>query len=498
MGLMRFRATSPQQLTPEVVEQAYLVGIDQAIWRVQATVEGEQLVIQRAARESASLQIPWWVEDRGWLMLTTGTLIERPVPYLLPLEIARGTLCQLRNQLAEWELLGLVIPAAVSVKVAEATACFARAAVAQDTPDTATAAAEATIRTALDAGDLLAQAYIHQIFAARRRSGTASQTLWAANLGSAAGNDPPLPNFAATFDAAVVPIAWSQVELSEGLFSWAEVDGRLQWCRENGLKVCLGPLLCFAPQGFPDWLCLWEGDMENIAACLGEYLQAVLERYAGKANYWLVATRLNSGKVLGLTDDEKVRLTFQSLEALQEADPATPKLVGFDQPWGEYAAQRESESPPLHFADAVVRSGQEMAGLLLELNIGYFPGGTAHRPLLEVSRQLDFWALFGLPLWVAISVPSNNGPDPQAVGAARLRPGVWTPSAQQRWVARYLPLLLAKPYLQGVIWNQLSDGAPHEFPHGGLLDGNHRPKPVLGTLTALRQRYLFAGATPAR
>ena len=29
---------------------------------------------------------------------------------------------------------------------------------------------------------------------------------------------------------------------------------------------------------------------------------------------------------------------------------------------------------------------------------------------------------------------------------------------------------MAKPAVQGVIWNQLRDNQPHDFPHGGLFD----------------------------
>ena len=47
---------------------------------------------------------------------------------------------------------------------------------------------------------------------------------------------------------------------------------------------------------------------------------------------------------------------------------------------------------------------------------------------------------------------------------------------QQAWVARFVPLLLAKPMVQGVIWNQLRDSNPHGFPHGGLFDGHRRAK----------------------
>jgi hypothetical protein len=68
--------------------------------------------------------------------------------------------------------------------------------------------------------------------------------------------------------------------------------------------------------------------------------------------------------------------------------------------------------------------------------------------------------------------------------------GQWTPVAQQAWAARYLPLLLAKPFIQGIYWNQLRDTTAHDFPHGGLFDLNDKAKPVLRTLALLRQAVL--------
>ena len=80
--------------------------------------------------------------------------------------------------------------------------------------------------------------------------------------------------------------------------------------------------------------------------------------------------------------------------------------------------------------------------------------------------------------------------DPLAHLADRLPPPGSTPRTQQAWAARYLPLLLAKPYVQGIFWNQLRDTQPHDFPHGGLFDLRRHPKPALRTLASIRQAHL--------
>ena len=53
-----------------------------------------------------------------------------------------------------------------------------------------------------------------------------------------------------------------------------------------------------------------------------------------------------------------------------------------------------------------------------------------------------------------------------------------------------MPLILAKPSVQGVIRHQLHDSRPHEFPHGGLFDEHDQPKPALDTLAAIRRVHV--------
>ena len=78
------------------------------------------LLLEREVSESANVHVPWWVEGHGLLALSTGTLMEQPTPYLLPVELARGTVNQLRNQLFEWQTIGLAVPPGVATKLTEA------------------------------------------------------------------------------------------------------------------------------------------------------------------------------------------------------------------------------------------------------------------------------------------------------------------------------------------------------------------------------------------
>ena len=90
MGQMRFLVVAPDGIAEETLAQAYLTGIDRTPWLVQTSLEGDLLLLEREVSESANVHVPWLVEGYGLFALSTGTLMEQPDPYLLPVELARG------------------------------------------------------------------------------------------------------------------------------------------------------------------------------------------------------------------------------------------------------------------------------------------------------------------------------------------------------------------------------------------------------------------------
>jgi hypothetical protein len=51
-------------------------------------------------------------------------------------------------------------------------------------------------------------------------------------------------------------------------------------------------------------------------------------------------------------------------------------------------------------------------------------------------------------------------------------------------------MLIAKHSIHGVVWNQLSDGQPHAWPHGGVWDVAGKPKPLFHEIARLRKAHL--------
>ena len=100
-----------------------------------------------------------------------------------------------------------------------------------------------------------------------------------------------------------------------------------------------------------------------------------------------------------------------------------------------------------------------------------------------------------LPLLVQVTLPSSQAEDANAEFATEPHVGdggrPLTPETQAEAVGQLLPMLLAKPYVHGVIWNQLSDQGAHELAHAGLLDQDGLPKPALSEFSRVRRQHLM-------
>jgi hypothetical protein len=246
----------------------------------------------------------------------------------------------------------------------------------------------------------------------------------------------------------------------------------------------------------PDWVYLWDDDFESLLSAAGPFVDAVVTRYRGKVELWHCAARANTSQVLHFSEEEKLRMVAWIIYRVKQLDPDRPTMIGIDQPWGECQGRRAVDLSPIHFADALARARLDLKALFLEMNFGCFAGGTLPRSEIELNRLLDYWGLLGLPLLVGLSIPSADGADPQArqkierPGAPGTLAGSWSLVAQQAWTARYVPLILAKPGVQAVVWNQFEDGQPHDFPHGGLIDPQGQAKPALDTLATLRAAHI--------
>lgn len=496
MGQLRFVVDQLDLLTEERLTRSFVAAPDETPFYGRSILSGETLVVERPEDSSGCFTIPWPVPGEGDWLLSTSTIMERERTYLLEVELARGLVFRLRDQLATWEMLGLQAPEDLKTNARDAFRSFARAAVGQDNTKTAAEHAREAIRIGAGASRQLTEVYAQQALAIRRTNSDRLTTLLGVRITGAAPEGASAERIADTFNLISVPCGWGAVEPSEGKRDWSEADGPIEWARERGMRVCGGPLLEFDERRLPDWAYLWEGDIDTLASLMIAHVRAAVERYKGRVQLWNVASRVNRDRVLSLSDEQRLQIVAGAVRAVRSMDPQTPVVVGLDQPWAEYRGRTQSDLSPIDFADALERADLGIAGFDLELNVGYYPLATALRNPLAFSRLIDYWNVrLEAPLMLTLTLPSSSDKDPQAdpkssVVAGGASPEMITPEWQCEWARERLPMLLAKNSVQVMLWGQYSDARPHSFAHGGLLDAQGAEKPIVSVLHELRKEYL--------
>ena len=232
---------------------------------------------------------------------------------------------------------------------------------------------------------MLIRDFTRQVFALRHEQTQKLGTLLMGNL-----EGEPLPpkqanTFLTTFNSAACAFNWHDIELNEGEYDWEHCDQQLEWSRSAGLKLCGGPLLRFYQGSLPDWLYLWCDDMEAIQSYYTTYIRQIIQRYAGEFRFWHCAAGTNVDEALGLTEEQRLRLTVTALEHARKLDSRTPLLVSLKQPWGEYLGRTSMEC-----WTTVIRSGKSICAPTIA-----YPGPIAkqlwtHHQLCDTLRASSF------------------------------------------------------------------------------------------------------------
>ncbi len=494
MGQIRFIAPRRDRVSDEAIQRAYMAGMEQIPWHCRTGWSGNEIVIERNIDESGCLFVTWDVEGHGTLILSTTSLMQREQPYNLPLELARGTINRIRNQLAIWQPQGFTASESLEHELQAATEQFIAAATSQDEPVNCADRSEVAMKHAVNAIKQLGGTFANQVLSIRHQQTQKLPTLMAGSLDSGPLTETQSQQFQTAFNMAALQMNWHDIELNEGEHDWAETDQQVEWARKSGLKVCAGPLLRFTQRNLPDWIYLWDDDFESVRQYALSYVEEVVKRYRGSVHIWHCAAGMNLPGAIKLPEEYKLKLTVDAIQTVIQADTRAPVIVSFDQPWAEYLASQDLDLSPLHFADALVRADLGVAGIGLEINLGYWPNGTLPRDALEINRLIDHWGHLGLPLLIFLTVPSSDETDAHARRQANVVsntfPGGVSLESQQETVRDILPLLLSKQSVHAVVWNQMCDDQPHDFPHGGMFDAEKNAKPALQMISQVRQKHL--------
>ncbi len=472
----------------------------------------------------------------GVLALKTCLLPDREQPYMLSLELARHRIMEFLNKLEDWGLFDLPTEDGILQEFELARRTFSAALVAQrhgvppEPPSRANGwgfsqeadgLARAALAQAIDAGEKLAL-----LHAERQLSGRLSGDMYAKAqqaMAAVTQEKPPsgapilVPNApscvvpgppavgvaiapdqfteglqraaAAVSEFVTMPMRWIDLEPGEGKYDFASTDRWIEWAvRVAKVPITGGPLVDLRPTGIPEWLYIWENDYETLRDLVYEHVNSIVTRYRRTVTRWTVCSGLHVNTNFKLSFEQIMDLTRLCVLAVKKLHPQGKIQVEIAQPWGEYHAEHKRSLPPLMYAEAVAQSGLPVDALGVRVQMGRSAPGQATRDLMAISAMLDQYAAFGKPIAVSsFGVPSTPGePFEGRVGGA-WRAG-WNEAGQADWLAKVASICLAKPYVQSICWQDLSDASTKaEMPSGGLLGSASQAKPALNAMSQLRQ-----------
>lgn len=481
MGLLRF-FVDPIEAPPEWRQghRAFISAFDGRVHPTKVEFDGRLLTCRRQQQESGKLHVPWVVRGRGCPVISTTSLPEREQPYVLPLELARGKLAEVREQAAAWQQLRMQIPEEFQAVQGSAFQLLAKASAAQTDLSQTCRLAQECLERAFEAADVLTRSYVVQRRVSHKAAGAHRPCLLGCRVDPLLLKAPYQKDFNQLFSAASIPIEWASIEPEEGQYHWDDLDHLVHFATEHRLFLRGGPLIDLSPNGLPAWLKTWQNDILNLPSFVCDFVETAISRYTGPIRMWEVAAHGNTGGALALSEDHRLALVARVLETAVRTHSDGAFFIRVDQPWGEYQARGQHRLSPFQFVDALLRSNLGLTGVNLEIAMGYQPAGSLSRDLLSVSRLIDAWSQLGTQLHVTVACPSSHHPDPLASPDLEVEPrgeyGGWSESTQAEWLGDFLSLLLAKPSVTGVFLSHLDDSTAHRYPHAGLINTEGRPK----------------------
>lgn len=476
MGEFKFRLPASWSLERRQASAIHTVGIDGIPWPCKVSTDEDILTVSRNRNESGRTYIPWLSETRGELLISTATLLEQTSAYPLLTEIARGTLNRLRNQISIWEEGGLVIPPEIRGEVATATTHLGSSILNSD-PVEQDALAKLSLDCSIDAIFDISDEFGEQVTQFRKSSNELNP-FWLANTISperAVQEGVDIEGF------EIVRMTFDQ------LGSTSDEDLKK--------RVIAGPLLDASVNGMPEEL-VDAGDFASRKKLLVDSCRSHMKQLPSSVSLLHVMGGLNGMGHRNLSYPNQLELATTLLNEVSDSNVELPTMVSFDFPWAERLASAVGGSHPLQIADSLLRQGAQISYLGIEVNLGFWPNGSMLRDPLQWIDMLDLWTQLGIPLIILLRMPTwatsgteDGGeiPLPKSSDKRINSFNAKSDALRIKYLKTILPMLVARPAVQGIIWSQWLDGDDTRYPHGGLASDMDIHKHVYDMLTALER-----------
>ncbi len=466
----------------------YLVGADSVPARGEfAYTDGEIRCRKRAAGPSA-LVVMWEVKGFGQVMLETVRLPERSNPYILNLELARSRMMRLVQKREDWGLFEVPDAHQVNEKYVEARDLLIEALENLDDPARASVLADRCLALAIPLSEHTAAVHAELLLHRRISTRSFSAGVFGCQVDLNSTDENSRRRLMSAADFAIVPTPWKVIEPTEQMVGWRAFDEWTDFLRRAKMPMSAGPLVHFSQNYIPDWLYIWEHDYETVRGLLYEHIERVVTRYAASVGLWNVISGLHVNSHFSFTFDQIMDLTRMSVNLVKKINPNAKTMIEIAQPWGEYYSKNQRSIPPMIYAEMATQSSVPFDVFGLQLSFGVPRDGCWLRDLFQISMMLDRFAPLGKPVIVTrLAVPSAASDATKNGGVWRR---AWNDQLQAKWLEAVTNIILSKPFVEAICWNQLLDGESGPIPAAGLFAADFAAKPAFQVWSGMRRAVI--------
>ena len=456
------------------------------------------LVVDRKDEHAFGVSLLWDCGPLGVLHLETTRLQPRARPYVLNVELARFRLMKLMQKQEDWNLFDFPKAEKFSQTFHEAQMLFADALGKLDQPAEAARLADQALEIAIDLSEQLALFHGELLINRRRSSNSFVRHIFGSRVDPTVQNEKYKETVAGSFDYAILPMTWKQVQPQEQAFDTSAIDEWVEFLANPKRRVPMiaGPLIRLDPASVPDWMVIWEHDFDMLREMAYEYVQRMVTRYRRVVAVWNVVAGLQTNLAFTLSFEQIIELTRLLVSQVKSILPTARTLVTISHPFGEYHASGKASVPPMLYAEMVAQAGISFEAFGLEVEVGVPERGMFVRDLFQLSSMLDRFATLGRPVFLtAVCAPGRNTADAGDLSEGRHDPMAagrwhrpWDPQLQAEWMEAVYHMALSKPFVESIAWTDLAD-LNQTLPGGGLLDDMLRPKPAFTKLQQMREKF---------
>jgi hypothetical protein len=487
---LRFQVFKEGEIAEDFeLSAAYMFGADTIPLRAINKIRFKNGVIECRKKnlESAGLALLWPVDSFGRILLPTTRLPERKRPYNLNVELARARLMQITLKREDWSIFEELN--SFAGVISEARELFIESLQKIADPAKASLLADESLRKALLFSEKLAARHAELLLTGRcKNRGLSRHSLGCSINPRLIDNLKYRKYLFEMFGFVTIPVNWAQIEPEKGQYDFSSIDHCIDMLIGRRLAICAGPLLHFAPDYLPEWLCEEKKEFEKIREAAYEFISRIATRYTKYIHAWRVISGMNMRNHFGFNFDQMIEMTRTACLAARSADSNSRKIVEILMPWGEYYAGEPGAVPPLVYADMVIQSAVSFDAFALQLHFGKGRPGMYVRDMMQISSMLDYFAPVFKPLHITgLSVPSHCDLDDLDCRAAGIWHREWDQTLQSDWIEQFYKIALGKPFVNSITYSNLADAEDITVLGSGLLTKNFEPKETFLTLGKLQK-----------